>query len=364
MRFMGSAPRARLRRVSGAAITVIPLFVLACILLLHGSVGAQGVFERVSLVPGTGYADYFAGTRMAALGHADLAGTRGAEAAWSHPGARFWPRDGAELEFALTTDFAPLLTDDTTTFSGVAAQVQRGSLRTSLATRGYRLHDIPIRTAFDPAGTNTMSLSRREVSVGVAGNLGALLAFRPAWEWSTGLAARWVEVGVVSDDASLLALDLGTTIAWERSSPYSIVGVELAVVGQNVAGSNGDLSGVDVEVPQLLRGGITFTAAMRRGSTDRTWARITVCGAGTHDLRGREDAGGHAGGELEFLDLLALRIGRNDRLYDGTDSFGVGLRHEFRRSVTVALDWAHESADPFYRSIDYDVWGMRAGGSF
>lgn len=322
---------------------------LLIVLSVASPLRAAEVFEQVSATA-FGIEGLFKGTRTEALGSADLAGARGAEAPLFNPApvptgaiaaAAYGQMEWIEGEFENL---------------GLAAEWR--SLRLGLVRTQYELSDQPL--LIPGRSGDTFDVRTRFDVVGLSWNLLRTLAPEARPFWIVGGNYRRYSEHLASYRLVADTFDLGSTagISWEN--PGYRLRVATALVWQNITDAEVDGPAHPTRVPRPLRYGTSVDVGATLGP--RPWQRVDVRLAlsGSHDASRREEDRAHLGAELGVGGLLYLRGGSDGVGSWNEISVGLGLRLD-AGPLTVGVDWTRVELDSDVTDDPFDMFGARLG---
>lgn len=314
----------------------------------------------------------YTGARLSAMGGGDMAGEDG-------PGA-------------LLVNPAPLLRGDGVAvardhvdypLTGVAADdgMDLDYVTTSLGVewRGWRfgacisdeiMDNAVLRTAYLPEGTGTFDRRSRLAIVGLARLLAGDARSAGGGQWTAGVAYRSYSDNTTDNRTDPLVTfddgratgswDAGTTAAWRFTAGAHRAGLAAAVAWQNVTGADRVVAEREMDLPQVVRMGLTAGLTILDGRRERV--RIVAAVARSEYVGAASDGGfNQMGLEVVALRLLALRVGSNDRIYGGNGAWGAGLVLDQPRGLPleVAVDYGEISRDE--ELFDMPELGMWSG---
>ncbi len=322
----------------------------------------------------------FTGSRLSAMGGADLAGDDGPGALLVNP-APLLRGDGVAMghdhvDFPLVE--YPGITDVTEDLDYVATTVgvEWHDWRFSACLSDESLDNSVIRTAYQPEGMGTINRRSRMALVGLARQLAGSTRTELGLQWTVGVAYRSYstktavsegDLAIAFDDGATTGTwDAGTTVAYRFAGETNLASLAAAIVWQNLADGKWSIDDRELDLPQVVRAGVSTELTFLAGQ--REWVRVVAAIARSEYSSSIYDQGfNHLGIEVTVLRLLALRAGSNDRFYGGSTTWGAGLVLDQPRGLPLelAVDYGEIARDESsYSFADIPMWSGRVRWEF
>lgn len=322
----------------------------------------------------------FTGSRLSAMGGADLAADDGPGALLVNPAplmrgnAVAVAHDHVDYPTGEVagSDYDDPDFDYVTTSLGVEWQ----GWRFSTCISDESMDNAVVRTAYLPEGMGTFDHRSRMALVGLARQLAGDAHAERGPQWTVGVAYRSYSARttenltdplITFDDGQAIGTwDVGTSVAYRFADPAHRGSIAASVAWQNVTEATWVVAEREMELPQLVRMGLTTGMTFVDGQ--REWARVVAAVARTEHTGVTSDRDfSQMGMEVTALRLLALRVGSNDKFYGGSRTWGVGLVFDHPRGMPLemAIDYGEISPDnTTFSDLDIAMWSGRVRVDF
>ena len=355
----------------------LPALALAATVVAWSAPAAAAGF---AVVTSNTWEGIFTGARLSAMGGGDMAGDDGPGALLVNPAplmrgnAVAVAHDHVDYPLAEVTsvDDAETDLDYVTTSLGVEWQ----GWRFSTCISDESMDNATMRTAYQPEGTGTFDHRSRMALVGLARQLAGDTQTGRGLQWTVGVAYRSYSTSTTDNLTNPLVTfdggqatgtwDVGTTAAYRFADQAHHAGIAAAVAWQNVTDAMWVVAERQMELPQVVRMGLTTGMTFLDGQ--REWVRVVAAVARSEYTGGYSDRGSSQMGiEVTALRLLALRLGSNDRFYGGSSTWGVGLVLDHPRGMPLemAVDYGEISPDnALFNEANMAMWSGRVRVDF
>ncbi|MBM4131231.1 hypothetical protein FJ250_09425 [bacterium] len=315
----------------------------------------------------------YTGARLSAMGGSDLAGDDGPGALLVNPApalrgdAVVVAHDHVDYPLGRVTGAPDPDIDYVTTSLGVEWQ----GWRLGTCVSDESADDVALRTAYAPEGSGTFDHRSRVALVSLARRLAGDTLREDGGQWIAGVAYRSYSartsdnrtdpVVTFDDGRATGTWDVGTTAVYRFAGPTHRGSIAAAVAWQNVTAARRVIGEREMELPQVIREGVTAGLTILDGQ--REWVRVVAAVARSeYTSAGTGKHYSHMGLEVTALGLLAVRIGSNDRFYGGSGAWGVGLVLDHPRGLPLemAVDYGEVSRDTLPSGgVDMAMWSGR-----
>ena len=154
---------------------------------------------------------------------------------------------------------------------------------------------------------------------------------------------------------------MGTTAAYRFADQTHHASIAATIAWQNLTDAKWVLDDREMELPQVVRMGLTTCMTFEDGQ--REWVKVVAAVARSdYSSASVKRDFSQLGLEVTALRLVALRIGSNDRFYGGSSTWGVGLvlDHPRGRPLELAVDYGEITPDnSLFRAADIAMWSGR-----
>lgn len=317
----------------------------------------------------------YTGARLSAMGGGDMAGDDGPGALLVNPAPLMRGNAVAvahdHVDYPLSDVAGVDGTDTDLDYVTTSLGVEWQGWRFSACISDESMDNAVMRTAYLPEGTGTFDRRSRMALVGLARQLAGDTQAERGLQCSVGVAYRSYSARtsenltdplITFDDGQPTGTwDVGTTAAYRFADQAHHASIAAAVAWQNVADTRWVVAEREMELPQVVRMGVTTGLTFLDGQ--REWVRVVAAVARSEYSSGYSDRGSSQMGiEVTALRLLALRVGSNDRIYGGSGTWGVGLVLDHPRGMPLemAVDYGEISPDnEMFRNADMAMWSGR-----
>ncbi len=315
----------------------------------------------------------YTGARLSAMGGSDMAGDDGPGALLVNPAPLMRGDAVAVAHDHVDYPLFGLAGDDGTDIDYVTTSlgVEWQGWRLSTCISDESMDNTVIRTAYQPEGMGSFDHRSRMALVGLARRLAGDPLAENGSQWTVGVAYRSFSAKttdnrtdplVTFDDGTATGTwDVGTTACYRFNDPAHEASLAVAVAWQNVTDATLVIADRTMELPQVIRMGLT--AGMTFRDARREWARVVAAVSRAEYAAAIHDKGtNQMGVEVTALRLLALRVGSNDRFYGGSSSWGIGLVLDHPRGMPLemAVDYGRIARDDeLFNDADLPMWSGR-----
>jgi hypothetical protein len=261
--------------------------------------------------------------------------------------------------------------DEDLDYVTTAVGVEWQGWRFSTCISDESMDNSVMRTAYQPEGTGTLDHRSRMALVGLARQLAGDTQAERGPQWTVGVAYRSYSARTTENQTDPLVTfddgqatgtwDVGTTAAYRFADPAHQASIAATVAWQNLTDSKWVLDDREMELPQVVRMGLTTGLTFADGQ--REWVKVVAAIARSDYSSASVNRDfSQLGIEVTALRLLALRVGSNDRFYGGSNTWGVGLVLDHPRDwpLELAVDYGEIAPDnSLFSGADIAMWSGR-----
>lgn len=322
----------------------------------------------------------FTGSRLSAMGGADLAGDDGPGALLVNPAPLMRGNAVAvaydHVDYPLSESTSVVDADEDLDYITTAVGVEWQGWRFSTCISDESMDNTVMRTAYLPEGTGTFDHCSRMALVGLARQLAGNTQAERGLQWTVGVVYRSYSAKTTENQTDPLVTfddgqatgtwDAGTTAAYRFADQAHHASIAATVAWQNLTEATWVAADREMALPQVVRMGLTTNMTFVDGQ--REWARVVAAVAHTENTGVTSDRDfSQMGIEVTALRVLALRIGSNDKFYGGSGTWGVGLvlDHPRGRPLELAVDYGEIAPDnSLFHGADIGMWSGRVRVDF